>query len=104
MMIYWIGILSILIAIESVFAGTYLSMLFPPHPAAWAVQDLFTTYQHVIFAKYDVFFLRLFIIVGLGSFILLMRIFTRITGQKYASFKYFILLQAAIVITETFFL
>lgn len=104
MMIYWIGILSVLIAIESVFAGTCLSMFFPPHPAASVVQDLFTTYRHAIFPKRDVLFLRLFILVGTGSLILLMRIFTRTTGQKYAALKYFILVQAAVVITEAFFL
>jgi hypothetical protein len=104
MMIYWIGILSILFAIESVFAGTCLSMFFPPHPAAALVQDLFTTYRHILFPKHDVLFLRLFILVGVGSFVLLMRIFTRMTGQKYASLKYFILVQAAVVVAETFFL
>ena len=103
-MIYWIGILSVLLAVESVFAGTCLSIFFPPHPAASAVQDLFATYQHVIFAKYDVLFLRLLIIVSVVSFIVLMRVFSRVTGQKNSSLKYFILVQAAVVITEAFFL
>jgi hypothetical protein len=103
-MIYWIGILSILFAIESVFAGTCLSMFFPPQPSAAFLHDLFTTYQHVMFPKRDVLFLRLFIVVGVGSLILLMRTFARMSGQKYASFKYFTLVQAAVVITETFFL
>ncbi len=103
-MIYWIGVLSVLLAVESVFAGTCLSIFFPPHPAPSAVQDLFATYQHVIFAKYDVLFLRLLIVVSVVSFIVLMRVFSRVTGPKNSSLKYFILVQAAVVITEAFFL
>jgi len=102
-MIYWIGVLSVLIAIESVFVGTCLSMFFPPHLGALA-HDFFATYQRVIAPKRDVLFLRLFIVVGVASFILLMRSFSRTTPQKHSSFKYFTLIQAAIVVTETFFL
>jgi len=102
-MIYWIGILSVLISIESVFAGTGLSMLFPAKPSP-LVYHFFATYQHAILPKYDVFFLRLFILAGVVSFILLMRFFARRTTQKYDPFKYFTIVQAAIVIVETFFL
>ena len=72
MMIYWIGLLSVLISIESVFAGTCLSLLFPPQPSLLA-NDFFATYQHSMALKHDVFFLRLFILVGVVSFMLLMR-------------------------------
>jgi len=103
-MIYWIGALSVLLAVEIVFIGTCLSIFFPPQPSAAAVHDLFTTYQHIIFPKHDILFLRLLIIVSTFSFIALMRFLWRMNGRKYASFKYFVLVQAAVVLTETFFL
>ncbi len=103
MMIYWSAVLSVLISIECVFAGTCFSILFPPKPSP-LVQDFFTTYQHAITPKYDVLFLRLFIVAGVAAFILLMRFCGRMTPQKHASFKYFTFVQAAVIITETFFL
>jgi len=103
-MMYWIALLSILIAIESVFVGTCLSLFFPPHASPEAVNILFTTYQHVIFAKRDVLFLRLFVVVGIGSFILLMRALAKKGAGLQTSFKYFTGVQAAIVLVETFFL
>ena len=74
-MIYWVGFLSVLIAIESVFVGTCLSMFFPPQPSS-LVHDFFATYQNAITPKHDVLFLRLFILVGVGSFMLLMRFYS----------------------------
>lgn len=103
-MIYWIGILSVLIAIEAVFAGTCLSMFFPIHPAPALVHDFFTTNQHVVAPKHDVLLYRIFILAGIASFILLIRAFARMTGQRYVSFQYFTLIQTAVVSTETFFL
>jgi len=103
-MIYWVGFLSILIAMESVLAGTCLSMFFPIRPDISLVHDFFTTNQHVFSPKHDVLFLRIFILAGVVSFILLMRHVSRMAGRKYDSFKYFTMVQAAIVITETFFL
>ena len=102
-MMYWAGILSVLIAIETVFAGTCLSMFFPPQLSALA-HDFFTTYQHGISPKRDLLFLRLFILVGVGSFVLLMRYCLRMTGQKQVSLKLFTMVQASMVIVETFFL
>lgn len=102
-MIYWFGVLSVLIAIECIFAGTCLSMLFPFHPSALA-HDFFRTYQVLTPPKHDVLFLRLFIIIGVGSFVLLMRFFAVKTGSKVSSIKYFTLIQSAVVIIETFFL
>jgi len=102
-MIYWVGFLSVLIAIECVFAGTCLSTFFHPQPSA-LVHHFFATYQNTITPKHDVLFLRLFVLVGVGGFILLMRFFSRLSPQKYLSFKYFTLLQSAVVGVETFFL
>lgn len=102
-MIYWIGTLSVLIAVECVFAGTCLSMFFPPQPSA-LVHDFFTTYQHGISPKRDVLFFRLFMLVGVAATILLMRFFARRSTQKQGPFKYFTMVQAAIVSTEAFFL
>jgi len=103
-MIYWIGVLSILIAIETVFAGTCFSIFFPLHAPQAVVQDLFTTYQHIIFPKRDVLFLRIFILVGIGSSIALFRYFLHKSTAKYSFLKYFTLLQAMVVMAEAFFL
>ena len=102
-MIYWVGFLSVLIAIESVFVGTCLSTFFPPQPSS-LVHDFFATYQNAITPKHDVLFLRLFILVGVGSFMLLMHFYSSKARQKLTSLKYFTLLQAVVVITEVFFL
>src|SRR5208283_498405 len=102
-MIYWVGFLSVLIAVESVFVGTCLSMFFPPKPSS-LVHDFFATYLNAITPKHDVLFLRLFILVGVGSFMLLMRFYSSKARQKLTSLKYFTLVQAVVVITEAFFL
>jgi hypothetical protein len=102
-MIYWASILSVLITIETIFVGTCLSIFFPRQPSN-LYYNFFRTYQHAITLKYDVLFLRIFILVGVASFILLMRYLLRNKDQKFSSFKYFTLVQAAIVIVETFFL
>lgn len=102
-MIYWIAFLSVLIAVETVFAGTCLSMFFPPHPA-FLVKDLFTTYQHQLQPKRDVLFLRLFMLAGVGVFMLLMRFCSGMTSRKYQFFKYFTLMRASLVSLEAFFL
>lgn len=100
-MIYWIAILSLLIAIEVIFIGTGFSFFFPPHSSA-LVQDFFLTYQHSSSTKHDLLFFRLFIIVGLGSFLLLMRFFQ--TQSRNSFFKYFTGLNATLVVIEAFFL
>ena len=101
MMIYWIAILSVLIAIETVFAGTSISMYFPAHPSS-LVQDFFTTYRQSITPKRDVLFLRVFIVVGVSIFVMLMRWFSSMKPPKLGGLKYFTVLQAAVVFLETF--
>jgi hypothetical protein len=102
-MIYWIAALSILIAIEFVLAGTCFFLIFPT-PALPVAQDFFTTYRHAIVPKHDILFLRLFIIVGVAAFVLLMRVAKRMAPARFSSFKYFTAIDAAAVTVEIFFL
>jgi len=100
---YWIVTLSVLIAIECVFAGTALSTFFPARPKP-IVYDFFATYRHGITPKYDVLFLRLLIVAGVASFIGLMQANRRKQGTKTVFLKWFTCLSAVMVITEAFFL
>ncbi len=102
-MIYWVGLLSTLMAIESVFIGTCYFLVFPT-PQSAVSKDFFTTYQHAIQPKHDVLFLRLFILIGVGSFIALMRYLKTRTSLQQAFWKKFTVLEAMVIAVQTFFL
>ena len=71
------------------------SMFFPAQPSVCSPIFL-RPINTSITPKYDILFLRIFILVGIVSFILLMRILRKMTRSKIASFKVFYLVQAAI--------
>ena len=102
-MIYWVGLLSVLIAIEIVLTGTCVSIIFPAHPSG-LVHDFFATYQHDITPKYDVQFLRLFMVTGVACFIALMRWGSRMTERQRSSLTYVTCTQLGLVAIEVFFL